>query len=145
MQRITLIRNESTDEGTFGELVVGPMKFYTGELPWRDVDKDNYSDSDYSCIAPGIYPAKVTKSERFKRDLYELFNVEKRFSIRIHPANWMGDSKLGFKCQLNGCIALGKSIGTLDGQKALEDSKQAVAEFMAALANQPFEIEIKNA
>lgn len=145
MQRLVLVRKESTDEGTFGELVVGPMKFYTGELPWRDVDKDGYSDADYSCIAPGVYPARVTRSNRFQRDLYELFNVEKRFSIRIHPANWMGDSKKGFKCELNGCIALGKSITTLDGQKAISGSKKAVEEFMAALANQPFEIEIRNA
>lgn len=159
MQKIVLMRKEFLDDGTFGELVLGPKVFQTGELPYRDIDKDSYSDSDYSCIAPSptqkdrlVYPAKVTFSNRFKKDLYELSNTEKRFSIRIHSANFMGDAKKinpktgnPYKCQLNGCIALGGSVGERDGQRAILGSKKAVEEFMAILANQPFELEIYNA
>lgn len=142
MERIILKRKSSNDSGTFGEINYCGKTFYTGELPYRDLNNDGYSDSDISCIRPGVYLAKVTYSERFSTNLYELFNVEKRFSIRIHSANFMGDKSKGYKCQLNGCIALGRSIGILNNQKAILQSKDAVKEFMTLLGNNDFELEV---
>ena len=144
MERVILQRDPSTDEGTFGYLKVGKQVFYTLELPWRDLDGDKIGDSDYSCITPGTYVCEVTLSERFKKQLYQINNVAKRNSIRIHSANWAGDKKKGFKCDLEGCIGIGSVITIINGQKAIGDSKLATAKFMALLNNEKFELEIRN-
>ena len=48
-----LTRNETGDEGTFGELSVLDRVFKTGELPWRD------NNNDFSCIPAEIGRAHV--------------------------------------------------------------------------------------
>lgn len=143
MQRIQLLRLTSSDAGTFGKISLAGVSFATGELPWRDVDGDQVSDLDTSCIPCGIYPAKVTWSPRFQRDLYELAGVPGRSSIRIHPANFMGDKAKGFRSDLQGCIALGRKLGRIDGQAAVLDSRGAIHDFMQLLNGQPFELEVK--
>ncbi len=138
MIQAKLTRSESGDEGTFGELLVLDRVFKTGELPWRD------NNPDFSCIPAGTYQAKVTFSNRFQRPLYELQAVPAREHIRMHPANWMGDTKKGLKCQLEGCIALGFAVGQLEDQKAIQQSKAAVAEFMELTQSQDIELTIEN-
>lgn len=145
MQKITLTRLESTSQGTFGILQFIHSdddhdwleSFYTGELPWRD------NASNVSCIPTGTYRAIWSFSPRFKRYMYELAEVPNRAGIRIHSANLMGDDTKGYKRQLNGCIALGEKLGTMNGQKALLVSSPAIRRFETALAGQPFELGIK--
>jgi hypothetical protein len=57
----------------------------------------------------------------------------------------MGDKLLGYRAQLNGCIALGERLGWLDGQKALLLSAPAVRRFEAHMGREPFKLEIANA
>lgn len=136
MQTVRLVRGPSTDDGTFGRIIVGGKAWFTGELPWKD------NASDLSCIPVGIYRCAQTPSARFKMMLYQVLDVPSRVGVRIHPANFMGDVTKGKQCQLHGCIALGKSLGFIDGQKAVLVSRPAVREFETALGKQPFNLEV---
>lgn len=139
-----LQRLEWGDQGTFGRLTAGPLLLYTGELPWRE------NASSVSCIppepggAPICYTAMVTYSPRFGRGLYLLAPTSPRAAIRIHPSNLMGDSSKGFKCQLNGCIALGERLGWIDGQKAVLLSQPAVRRLEQYFEGRTFKLEIRD-
>lgn len=141
MRRITLTRLESTDQGTFGTIIVPDNEwvhyFYTGELAWRD------NASNVSCIPTGLYRCTWTHSPRFNRKMYLVDGVKDRAGIRKHSANFMGDDTKGFKRQLNGCIALGEKLGWIDRQKALLLSAPAMRRFEALMGGETFELEIK--
>lgn len=139
MTKLILERCETSEQGTFGRIQVGGVSFFTGELPWRE------NKNDLSCIPEGAYLCKWTLSPRFKRFTYELIKVPKRVAIRKHSANFMGDFRLGLKCQLNGCISLGEKLGFMDGQKALLLSAPAVRRFEKLMNKEPFILEIRNA
>lgn len=130
----TLKRLETGPQGTFGVIKIRDNIFYTGELPWRD------NLSNISCVPPGSYEVRETFSPRFRRLLYQVINVPNRENIRIHPANLMGGE--GYLCQLNGCIALGEKLGTIEKQKAILISAPAVTKFMSLLNHQPFTLEV---
>ena len=134
-----LQRQDSGDQGTFGRITAGPLTFFTGELPWRD------NASNVSCIPADRYECRWTYSPRFKRQMYVLLGTEPRGGIRIHSANLMGDKDMGYKAQLNGCIALGERLGWIEGQKALLLSGPAVRQFEHYMGGQPFTLEISDA
>jgi len=136
MIKATLIRKESSDSGTFGIFNIFDLAWYSGELPWKD------NRPNLSCIQAGRYQCYQTYSPRFKKRLYLIDGVEGRTGLRFHAANLMGDRDKGLKAQLNGCIALGEKLGTIDGQKALLVSSPAIRRFEAALNGRPFELEI---
>lgn len=138
MDRLRIERMETGDHGTFGVLNVGPTRFFTGELPWRN-NKPNES-----CFPPGIYQVKMTYSNRFKKEMYLVYPTSPREGIRIHAANFMGDSSLGYKKQLNGCISLGEKIGFMDGQKAILLSAPAVRRFESMMNKRDFILEVLN-
>jgi hypothetical protein len=57
----------------------------------------------------------------------------------------MGDDSMGYRRQLNGCIALGERLGWLEGQKALLLSAPAVRRFEEYMGHRPFTLEVRNA
>ena len=63
--------------------------------------------------------------------------------IEIHSANFAGDAGKGYISQLLGCIALGTSIGILNNQLAVLNSKGAIAAFEAKQDKQYFTLTIK--
>lgn len=134
--KIILERLESDDEGTFGVIRFGGVLFYTGELPWRE------NHSEVSCIPEGAYPCSFTFSPHLKVKTYYLQKTAPRTEIRIHAANFMGDVSLGYRAQVNGCIALGFKIGKLDGQKAILYSSSAIRSFEQLLASKAFDLTI---
>lgn len=138
MRRAVLSRMDCSDQGSFGVLVAPGFKCFTGELPWRD------NASDVSCIPEGVYKCFMSYSPRFKVQMYLVDGVDKRVGVRIHPANFMGDLSKGFKCQLNGCIALGEKLGSIDGQKAVLVSRPAVRRFEKAMNGEPFILEVRH-
>lgn len=135
MEKLVLERRESGDEGTFGRL----LDFYTLELPWRE------NVRSYSAIPEGEYPVVWEWSPRFKRQTFRLRSVPGRDGILIHSANLAGDSTRGFRCQLNGCIALGERLGWIEGQKAVLLSKPAILRFEELMKREAFTLEVKNA
>lgn len=137
VQTCRLLRLDSSDHGTFGILTISGFSCFTGELPNRD------NAPNVSCIPPGTYHCVWTYSPRFKRMMFEVESVPKRGGIRIHSANLMGDDSKGYKRQLNGCIALGQTLGRIEGQKALLLSKPAIRQFEDLMNRQDFTLEIK--
>ena len=53
-----LLRNSTSDTGTFGQFRIGDYQCHCGELPWRD------NSRNVSCIPAGIY--RVTKKSNMK-------------------------------------------------------------------------------
>lgn len=125
MIKAILKRMRTGDEGTFGTLILRngahELTLCTAELPWRD------NAVGKSCIPPGVYTAKVTASRKFGRDLYEVMGVMGRSKIRIHAGNWSGDVSKGLRSDVEGCILVGMAHGKLEGQRAVVQSRTALA------------------
>lgn len=127
----TLQRLVEHPDGTFGKFTIGPLTFYSLELPWRN------NAPSVSCIPPGLYKAVLTHSPRFGRPLYLVGPVSGRTGIRIHAAN--------LARQLNGCIALGERLGVMDGVRCLLLSAPAVRRLETYTEGRPFSLEIRRA
>lgn len=137
MRATHLIRQPSTDEGTFGVLTLDTGdRFHSGELPWR------YNARGVSCVPPGKYRCVIHESRRFGR-CYILKDVKNRSNILIHRGNWCGDKTLGFKTDVLGCILLGTDEGRLSGQRAVLNSGKAMDLFMRIMDGDDFELTIE--
>lgn len=138
--KATLTRGPSTDQGTFGVLRFGGASVHALELPWRD------NRRKMSCVPPGEYRCTLTNSPKFGR-VYILANVPGRSHVLIHPANFAGDSTLGWTTQLEGCIAPCMRVGTMRNNAGVMQaaglvSRPAVNLLMAWANGQPFTLEI---
>jgi hypothetical protein len=131
-----IIRMDFSNQGTFGRFFAPGLNLFSGEL----ADRNNAPN--VSCIPEGFYRCLWTPSSRFHRKMYIIEPVPRRTGIRAHSANFMGDESLGFRRQLNGCIALGERLGWMDGQKALLISASAVRRFESYFAGRTFILEI---
>ena len=140
LPQVILHRKSTGTEGTPGTLIVSGHSFScdTLELMW-----DN-NKNDTSCIPAGKYKCIVTYSPNMKKDLYELQNVPNRHYIRIHSGNFAGQKSKGYKSDILGCILVGGSMGEINGQDAILDSKITLAKFMEVMQNKPFELTIIN-
>lgn len=147
MKRLTIIRDETGDEGTFsigmltqGENRLGWWDFI--ECPWRD------NKEGISCIPPGTYRARVIDSPHFHRKVYLLQDVPDRDAIEIHVANWAGDVELGYHSNLKGCLAPGTGRdeivppGGEMKQKAVVSSGVALNALIAATDGEEIEVVI---
>lgn len=143
MRQVIIKRLPSEDSGTFGQLFLHDAKFtcVTGELPWRD------NLQDKSCIPPGTYICKMMYSPAHEKALYHVTNVPGRGDVEIHSGNWCGNTDLGLKSDVLGCILLGSRIGLLvppgmKAQKALLNSSATVDMFMQIMNFEDFELVI---
>lgn len=145
MRTFILIRQETSDQGTFGILVgeKDNVLFQTGELPRFGGNPGLENERCLDCIPPGTYTAEITQSPRFGR-VYLLKNVPGRSAILIHAGNYCGNRAKGYKSDVEGCILLGKAQGVLNGQKVVLDSKRAVKEFMALTGGEPIRLKIQD-
>jgi hypothetical protein len=126
MRHIVLIRDKTTDQGTYGVLKVMETGWQcqTIELPWRS------NKRGLSCIRQGIYNAEYvnrTASGKFT-NVYYLQDVPGRSGILVHAGNVAGDITKGFESDVEGCILVGKRRGILDGQQAVLSSRVAMRE-----------------
>jgi hypothetical protein len=139
MRTAVLTRQPSTSEGTFGKWTMDTGEVWDSlELPWKD------NANGTSCIPVGTYACKWINSPKHGM-CYQVMNVPQRSMIEIHSANFAGDKTRGLKCELLGCIGLGKSVGQLTGQQALLGSKVAISEFHAVTGGIDFELTVENA
>lgn len=145
---LTLQRGASTDLGTFGVLTGEGLNLRTGELPWRD------NKVGKSCILPGEYECRVKDSPKFGPNTYRLEGVAGRTEILIHRGNFCGDEDLGHHADIDGCILLGLSTGSVELPKPIQvklgrqmqhgilSSRRAMEQFMAVMKGEPFKIQI---
>ncbi len=145
MMTVKIVRQESTDHGTFGVLTTDQgFTCVTGELP----DRGNHPDT--SCIPKGTYTVRWGHSPKYGH-CYHVHGVEGRTDVLFHPANLMGDKENGYVTQLLGCIALGKAVATFEphsvphlnmtqSQKGIAQSKATVSEFVAHLGQDEFQL-----
>ena len=145
MKRLCIYREESTDEGTFGygAFTDGGPSWNFLELPWRD------NQPNVSCIPAGIYTAHLIDSPHFQRKVFLLENVPGRSDVEMHPANWGGDTSLGYYSDLRGCCAPGIDRGMLTNphgamQAAVLRSSHALDQIIDHAAGEPIEIEFIN-
>lgn len=131
MRKVTIQRVSTTDHGTVGVVFIDGERFcYSMERPERE------NKCNISCIPAGEYIVEWHKSPKYGW-CYQVANVEGRSHILIHPGNYGGDTLRGFRSDTNGCILLGKRLGTLTynmvEQKAVLISRPVVRKFNAAL------------
>lgn len=134
-----LTREPDDEQGTFGKLrLPDGTEFFTLELPWRG------NATGASCIPPGTYKVAIRNSPKFGR-IYEVMNVPGRTAILIHSGNVAGDKKAGYNSHVEGCILLGLNKGKVGNQKAVQQSRAAVAQFMEKMGGQPFTLSVVGA
>lgn len=131
-QPVVLIqRTGEEDAGMWGKLTCkeAGLALLSLERPWLD------NAQGTSCIPAGTYNVRATQSARFGRLMYLVEAVPNRAGIRIHPAN--------MPSELQGCIALGTSIGrTAAKGKMLLNSRAAVGSLERLLGMKPFTLVI---
>lgn len=137
MKTALLTRTVSSDDGTFGTIVVDSgEEFRSAELPWRD------NAPVLSCIPTGVYRCVWRRSPRFGLG-YALRDVPNRTNILIHAGNYSGDERLKLRSDTDGCILLGQEMGRLNEQTAVLRSRTAIMFFRKAMSEQPFVLTIR--
>lgn len=130
MKKVILTRTIKLSDGTFGGIATfDNLQWFTVERPWLD------NQHGISCIPVGTYTCRWTYFPRAKKFDYMVYNVPNRTGIFIHSAN--------FPKQVEGCIALGRTIGIMDGQRGVFLSTTAIRQFNMALNKKDFTLEIK--
>ena len=141
MKEAVLVRQDESDEGTFGALKVyegGALLYtcFTGELPNRG------NRPNVSCIPTGRYGCQPWHSRKYPRN-YNVMSVPDRSAILIHAGNFCGDRSLGYKTNVEGCILVGRALGTIQGQKAVLSSKLAMNDLWNLIGEATFLLQIK--
>jgi hypothetical protein len=133
-----LIVERKSDNGveTLGTLSlidnnIAVFKCVTLELP----DKNN--QQQISCIPKNTYKcSKVGASTNIPYKHIAIENVPNRSGVCIHKANYVS--------QLRGCIAVGKDIVDINGDKQLDITASGITfDNLMALLPDKFELEIK--
>lgn len=127
MKTIILNRDWQDENQTLGVCYVkdenGKVIFKSEaiERGWRDNQKG------VSCIPVGSYPVLLEWSPRFKKNLWEVYDVPGRSECKFHAANYAR--------QLNGCIALGQKRVDIDGDGYADvtSSRKTMSQFHKAL------------
>ena len=139
MERIVnLCRMKRSDQGTRGMIFAGSFNCHTIELPWRN------NTRSISCIPAGEYKVELRQSPKYGQ-IYHVKEVPNRSYILIHAGNFAGDTKMGYRTNVNGCILLGQRQGLLWGQWAVLNSKVTVRRFMTHMELQEFTLKIHEA
>lgn len=141
MHKALLLRQSTSDEGTFGTLRVyqgGALLFscFTGELP----DRDNRPCR--SCIPVGTYQVVPYSSRKYPNHFHVL-GVPGRSAILIHQGNFCGDVEKGLLTNVQGCILVGRQLGSIQGQQAVLSSRLAMNDLRDILGKSPFTLEIR--
>lgn len=119
-----LTRYGSIDEiGTYGELDIGIVKYYTVEQPWRNNERFK------SCVPSGAYSLLLHDSPKYGQtyalegDTVSQFKSDKaRYACLFHRGNWPED--------VQGCIAIGDRLDFIHGRLGVTSSKSAMQLFL---------------
>jgi hypothetical protein len=118
MRSVTITREPSTDQGTFGDMAEGSEHICkTIERPWLN------NQHGISCVPTGSYTAKKTDTPHHGI-VFQFQGVKDREGILIHPGNVMTDSE--------GCILVGnqRANNIKNGLPGVTSSQATFALFM---------------
>jgi len=126
---VIINRDKITDKYALGHCYIdlgNGEKNYIGtslERGWNDNKKR------ISCIPDGSYTLRLEYSKKFKKKLWEIYNVKNRSECKFHAANYW--------YQLNGCISLGEKRIDInnDGHLDVTKSKKTMSKFHKMLKN----------
>lgn len=105
--KITVVREQMSDEFTLGKMSVDGMFFgYTCEDKDRKLEDGGEKIQNETAIPRGTYRVINSFSNHFQRELPELLDVPGYSGVRIHGGNGPADTE--------GCILLGR-VRTADG------------------------------
>lgn len=122
---IRLERFAYSPMGTFGTLWLPDNELvYTVERPWLN------NEPRISCIPEGVYECIPRRYNRGGYDAVHITNVPNRSLILIHKGNTMHN--------VEGCVAVGAHLGSLEGTWAVLNSANAFTMVMQ-WANQQFD------
>ena len=147
MRTLTLTRETSGDQGTFGRLQAPGLWLECVEPPWRDNTRNR------SCIPRGRYELRPHVSPRFGRCLW-VVDVPDRSHVLVHAGNLGGDPDEGFVTHTLGCLLPGTRRGRLwvrSGwpravwQRAVLASRPALRQLLAWVADRPVVLRIEGA
>lgn len=97
---IKLVRTKGTKGFTEGKLFInGVFECYTVEDEDRNLESGGKKLQDQTAIPKGKYGVTISMSNRFKKFLIEILNVEGFTGIRMHSGNSSKDTE--------GCIIVG--------------------------------------
>lgn len=140
MITVTITREPSTDDGTFGRLRAehedAIFECDTLELPWL------HNRRSISCIPLGSFPVDWSHSGKFGA-CYRLRDVPERSGILIHAGNYAGDRTKNRRADVEGCILLGMSRGQIQAQRVISQSRHAIAAFAEFMGEKPFRLNIE--
>ncbi|MFA5026408.1 MAG: DUF5675 family protein [Candidatus Methylomirabilota bacterium] len=104
-----LVRDETSDFGTFGKLMIGSFVCDTIELPWRGNRRGkSCAPACKALFKPKISPTHGPCLEEWDDPKTpEREDIKDRDNIQFHAANLAGDVDRGYVSQLLGCIAPG--------------------------------------
>lgn len=128
MKTLKLVRFAYAPVGTFGYAQSEAGVLYSVERPWLS------NAHGVSCIPEGSYECRPTYFHKGGYDAFEVQNVPQRSGILIHIAN--------FPTDVEGCIGLGKKLGTIMGQWAVLESDIGFKAFMLEFGSTPFTLDI---
>ena len=141
MKTLTLDRRDSTEyskNGTEGVLHFGEVKICdTLELH----EEDNKPRESH--IPTGEYLCKIVQSPKFGK-VYQVCDVPNRGNILIHAGNYAGETELGLRSDILGCILLGNGYGLLNYQRCILQSRATLKLFMESMNGLPFKLKIIN-
>jgi len=132
MKNAELIRVENGKEHTIGVMLIdGVVLGFTLEDEYADNQKN------VSCIPTGTYDVVRHQSPKYG-ECFMVANVPNRSHILIHAGNTDDHTQ--------GCILLGRNVGVLNGERAVLNSKAAVADFMSLMKGEDkFKLTIRRA
>lgn len=125
---VILLRGNSTDQGTFSQLIcksVG-MHIHILELP------DRNNEPRMGRIPAGTYKVVPFNSPKFGR-CWMILGVPNRSYVLFHKGNLAGDTRLGWKTDSHGCLLthtykgrLGRQAAGLNAQKAFSEMRSKI-------------------
>lgn len=116
MANLTLQREASTDQGTFGRVTDE-----TGKQVCLTCERPDNGNQEMGCIPAGKYTVTQFDSPSKGRD-FLLHNVPGRSMIEIHRGNTIHDTK--------GCILVGTQRGSIVGVPAVLNSALALGRML---------------
>lgn len=129
MRTVRIKRFNDSGVETLGGVFIDDISFCLSlELEW------NNNKVSASCIPRGEYECTWHESPKYGW-CYIVNDVPLRSHILFHAGNTSDDTR--------GCILLGRSIGKINGENAVLNSRVAIRNFHTELDKKPFKLVIE--